>query len=78
MNLAWEDLTHIEISKTKFTSPLAAFERMLELNRDKKLYLTLALSYEFGGLFENIKTPLRSNYEIPLYIIYAFNSTVCI
>lgn len=62
----------------RFNNSLEAFDRILEIQKVNRLYLTCALSYEFGAVLENISVPHNKHLDLPLYTLYLFdNFTQC-
>ena len=70
---SWLEFRQFNDTKIReFKHPLEAFHEILEIQKKEHLYLVPVLSYEFGSMFENIPTPLFSDYEFPVYSILGF------
>jgi len=72
-NTSWlEFCFEAEVKTREFDHPLEAFHEILQIQKAEKLYLAVSLSYEFGSLFEDILPHTFSEYELPIYALYAF------
>lgn len=57
-----------------YEDPLHAFNAILEIQKKEKLYLGLVLSYEFGELCHKTPGNIYSPYQLPAYLLYAFDT----
>ena len=56
-----------------YNDPLEALDQILRIQKERNLYLTLAIAYEFGNIIEILNSPKSENYLFPTYAIYGFS-----